>query len=101
MRTLLTLCLLASMLGATAQTRPRGRRQAGPLYDSTKVSFAHTLPAGVTHKAAQQAVITYGKIGGGKLLDHTDTLFLQQHDPAYLRAITQSTRKPQPEVREK
>lgn len=92
---IISLLLLVGALVSPTQTHPRPARQKAPLYDSTKVSFAHSLPAGVTHKAAQQAVVTYGKIGAGKPLDRSDTLFLQQHDPAYLRAITQ----PQPHAK--
>jgi len=55
-----------------------------PLYDSATVSFAHSLPAGISHKTAQQAVITFQKIGEGKPIDKTDSLFLEQWMPGYL-----------------
>lgn len=80
------LCLVLATCTLTSWAQGRPKKHVA-LYDSTKVSFAHSLPAGITHKAAQQAVVTYGKIGAGKPLDRSDTLFLQQHDPAYLRAI--------------
>lgn len=73
----------------TASVKPNRPKPAAQLYDSTRVSFAKTLPQGVTHKAAQQAVITYGKIGARQPLDRTDSLFLQQTNPAYLEAIAE------------
>lgn len=68
---------------SAAQQKPRAQRQR-PLYDSTQVSFV--LPAGISHKAAQQAVRTYGKVGAGQALDHQDSLFLRQWSPDYLQA---------------
>jgi hypothetical protein len=76
----LLLALLPSQTGRPAKP-PKPPKQ---LYDSTKVSY--TLPPGISHKTAQQAIRTYGKIGEGKPLDHTDSVFLKQRDPAYLRA---------------
>lgn len=101
MRLLLTAILLAALaLRGQAQTAPKAlpakanRPQKGTrLYDSTRVTFAHTLPEGISHKTVQQAVITYGKIGAGQPLDRTDSLFLQQRDPLYLQAELE--RKPE------
>ena len=83
---LTSLTLPAQAQKTTGRKPPRASRPAAQLYDSTRVDFAHTLPDGISHKAAQQAVITYGKIGAGKPLDHADSLFLQQRDPQYLPA---------------
>lgn len=80
---MLTLTLLLALL--PSQTHPtKAPKPPKPPYDSTKVNYK--LPPGISHKTAQQAVRTYGKIGAGQPLDHEDSVFLKKRDPDYLRA---------------
>jgi hypothetical protein len=82
--TSLTSLLLSVVLAGLVTSAAHG--QASMPYDSTQVSYM--LPAGISHKAVQQAVRTYGKVGQGLPLDHTDTLFLNQWMPGLLAKKT-------------